>query len=188
MGSGCLTVSKLDESRVLIVLGEVDMSRLSLEAESFDFRDTRQRDAILSLTKNACAGSGIETDGRRMNIEALSLGQSFYLLVTVSRRQRVYRRKRDGGLCCSFENAGDLQEASLRLCRAGLCCEKASVYRLGSRYYLLLDYPALPAGAARVLSEYGTLRRGALRCAALRERGIPVCERDALRRIGTPLL
>lgn len=183
-----MTVNRLDGNRVLIVLEDSDLSELKIEPELLDFRDSRHRTAILGVTRSACGSKGIETEGKRINIEALQVGESCYLLVTVNGRTGVYRAKRTSGFCCVTESAEELMSLAEKLCKSGLCCEKTAVYTHGGKYCVVFDYPALPAAYMRLLGEYGTLRRGALFRAKITEGWTLVCPRDALRLIAAPLL
>ena len=86
------TVNKLGENRVLIVLCEQDIADNALGKEGIDFKSVAARSRVIWLTRRACKSSGIDTGGKRVNIEALELEKSCYLLVTVGAVKR-YRLK-----------------------------------------------------------------------------------------------
>lgn len=178
-----MTVNKLDGNRVLIIFGSGELGGIIPEPEALDFDNSRHRGAILELTEKACRKSGIETGGRRINIEALTLGQSCYLLVTVGARRKYRRAEKGDRLCCRLETPDALLELCRQLRLAGVCCEKTSLYLHEGSYCLLFSYPVLPPNAMRLLSEYGRLERGAVRCAGICEQGRLICSRDAFRRL-----
>ena len=78
-----LTVNRLSDNRVLIILCGKDMEEFSLKYDTMDLEDLHSRKILMRLMQVACRKSGIETIGKRINIEALSLESDCYLLITV---------------------------------------------------------------------------------------------------------
>ena len=160
-----MKINRLDEKRVLVVLGGSDMRDFALDFGVMSMSDAHSRKILLRLTRLACLRSGIDTRGKRLNVEAIMLGDGCYLLVTVKNKPRRYRLKRGG--------------------RRGFNCVKNSACEWNGKYYLIFEYPALPKALAGILSEFGEKRGGALLCARVRERGKVLCARSALTAIGS---
>ena len=153
-----MTINRLDERRVLVVLADSDMSDFALNFAEMGMDNAHSRLIILRLTKLACRKTGIDTRGKRLSVEALAVEKGCYLLVTVKRIARRYR--------------------------SGFMCAKNAAYVRGGVYYLLFGYPALPKALRGLLSEFGTLTGGALKCAQIREHANELCPRKAISVIG----
>ena len=180
-----MKINRLDEKRVLVVLGGSDMRDFALDFGVMSMSDAHSRKILLRLTRLACLRSGIDTRGKRLNVEAIMLGDGCYLLVTVKNKPRRYRLKRGGALCYEFDESGALLDAAEAAFRRGFNCVKNSACEWNGKYYLIFDYPALPIALAGILSEFGEKRGGALLCARVRERGKVLCARSALTAIGS---
>ena len=187
-GVGNLTINRLDDSRVLVVLGGKDMSDFALDFSAMNLSDSHSRKILLRLTRLACRKSGIDTQGRRLNIEALQMGEGCYLLVTVRHAPRRYRPKRGGGLCFRFAQSGDFLGAVEALYRARFYSAKNAAYEWDGAYFLCFDYPSVPLRARRVLSEFADKSGGALLCAQVKEQGKMLCARNAVAVIGAALI
>ena len=184
LGVVALTVSKLGENRVLIVLCGKEIE----EIRGMDFEDTAARSRVIGLTRRACKSSGIDTGGKRVNIEALELEKSCYLLVTVGAQKR-YRLKRSGsGLCYCLGESSSFLNAVEQLYRQNSCCRSNSAYKLAGKYYLVFDYPSIPKSMSRILLEYGGRLSGRLAAARIKEHAKPICERNAIELIGKALV
>lgn len=183
-----MTINRLDERRVLVVLCGDDMRDFALNGKAMSMADAHSRKILLRLTRLACSRSGIDTRGKRLNVEALMMGEGCYLLVTVKSAPSRFRLKRGGVLCYRFESAGDLLGAAEAAYRRGVHCAKNSVYEWNGSYYLIFDYPALPRALRGILAEFGEKRRAPLAAALVRERGKPVCAHCALTVIGEKLV
>lgn len=179
-----MTINRLDGRRVLVVLGGDDMRDFALSEKAMSMSDAHSRRILLRLTRLACSRSGIDTRGKRLNVEALMLGEDCYLLVTVKAPESRFRLKRRGVFCYRFETAGDLLDAAAAAYRRGVRCAKNSVYEWDGAYYLIFDYPALPRALRGILAEFAEKCRGSLTAALIREHGRPVCTRSALTVIG----
>lgn len=183
-----MTVNRLDESRVLVVLCSKDMSDFSLNFEVMGMDDAHSRKIILRLTRLACQRSGIDIRGRKVGVEALMMNEDCYLLVTVKKPSRCYRLKRGSGLGFRFPDSSALMDAMEAVYRERYFSNKNAVYELGGKYYLLFDYPAVPCGIRRILSEFADKKGGALFCAAVKEQGTELCKRNAIEIIGRCLV
>lgn len=183
-----MTVNKLGENRVLIILGEQDMNDFSLDFNNMNLDDSHSRHVLTRLTHSACKSSGIDTGGKSLNIEALSLGDGCYLLVTVGSSNKTYRRKRGGSVCYSLGGSGNLLNCIEQLYRLGTACSKSSVYEYSGEYFLVFDYPSVPKSVRVVLSEFSARRCRTLTLARLRERARLICDRNAVCKIGQYLV
>ncbi len=179
-----MTVNKLSENRVLIVLYEQDIG----DIDGIDFTTTAARSRVLGLTRRACRSSGIETGGKRVNIEALPFENSCYLLVTVDAGKRYKLKKHCPGLCWKIETCEGFMSAVEQLYRANIRCAKNSAYKKSGEYFLIFDYPAIPARLNRILSEYGEKQNERLAAARIKETAKPVCKRNAVEIIGRALV
>ena len=179
-----MTVNRLGDDRVLVVLGDEEMRDFRLDFERMSLSDSHARRVLTRLTQMACRRSGISTDGRRMNIEALSLGEGCYLLITVGKGRHWRLSGSSACVCAFFKNSSDLLDAAEALARSGAVCRRNSAYAFKNGYCLLFSYPALPFAVTRLLSEYGSLSRDPLRCAAVAEHGRLLCARNAVETIG----
>ena len=106
-----MTINRLDGQRVLVVLEDKEMTDYALDFGKMDMENAHARKILLRLTRLACLKSGIETRGRRVSVEALSMGESCYLLVTVRRHPQRYRLKRGEVVCCRLANCTDFLNA-----------------------------------------------------------------------------
>ena len=182
-----LTINKLGDNRVLITLCGQDMNDFSLDFNSMSLNDSRSRRVILRIMQVACRRSGISMNGKKFNIEALSLGEDCYLLVTVDKKQKphTYRLKRwESGICYSLGGSTDFLNAMEQLFRQNVCCGKNSVYELDGEYFIMFDYPSVPPKFKRVLSEFSFKSGGKISSAKIREKGRLICERNAIAQIG----
>ncbi len=179
-----MTVNRLGENRVLIVLCEQDIMESRLDFNNINFNDSRQREGVITLMRRACSSSGIDTGGKRVNIEALPFEKTCYLLVTVGASRRYRLKKSCAGLCYSLGDSACFLDAIEQLYRQNTCCGKNSAYALDGEYFLIFDYPSIPGSLKRVLSEYGKKRGGSLAAAKIRETAKPVCEHNAIAQIG----
>jgi len=187
-GQSNLTINKLDESRVLVVLAQTDMSDFALDFQEMGLRDDHSRKILLRLTRLACRKSGIDLRGRRVHIEALAVGQGCYLLVTVRKREKRYTRRRGGSVCYEFSDSTAFLNAVEAAYRLGFHTAKNAAYEQNGAYYLLFDYPALPKPLHRLLCEFGKRAGGALFAARVREHGNAVCRRCAVETVGQFLI
>ena len=183
-----LTINRLDGQRVLVVLGGKDMSDFALDFEEMDMENAHARKILLRLTRLACRKTGISLSGKRVHIEALTVGEGCYLLVTVQRRSRRYRLKRSGSCCWQFQDVTAFLGAAEALCRLPYRLAKNAAYTLGGAYYLLFGYPAVPKALRHVLGEFAEAKGGALKCAQVREQGRVICAQNAVATIGEYLI
>lgn len=183
-----MTINRLDERRVLVVLADRDMSDFALDFAEMGMDNAHSRLIIMRLTRLACRKTGIDTRGKRLSIEALAVGKGCYLLVTVKRKPRRYRLKSGGGVCFSFEGCTAFLGAVEAAYRQGFMCAKNAAYQRGGVYYLLFGYPALPKALRGMLGEFGVFSGGALKCAQVRERAEVICPRKAISVIGEKIV
>lgn len=184
-----LTISKLDGSRVLLVLGNKEMDDFALDFAEMGMEDAHARKILLRLTRLACRKTGIETHGKRLNIEALSMEEGCYLLVTVGRSgAQRYRRRRTGGVCFWFEDCTAFLNAVEAAYRSRYYYRKTAAYAYQNGYALLFEYPAVSKALYRLMNEFAVRRGGALLSATVKEAGKPLCKRQAVAVIGQELV
>ena len=183
-----MKVSRLDGSRVLVVLGDSDMNDFSLDFAAMGLQDEGSRKVLLRLVSLACRKSGIDTRAKRVKVEALQMNEGCYLLVTVRHMSQRYRLKRGGGVCWRFSDCSAFLGAVEAAYRRGFCCAKNAAFFQGGVYYLIFDYPALPKALGGVLNEFGERAGGALKCAHIREHAKMICRQKALTVIGEKLV
>lgn len=174
-----LTVNRLGDNRVLIVLCEQDIEDIKI-----DFDNLALRSRVIGLTRSACRSKGLEIGGKRVNIEALPLENSCYLLVTVGAGKRYKIKKANSGLCVKINGAENFLRAVEQAYLTNVRCTKNSAYKKGGEYFLIFDYPAVPQKLKRILSEYGEWQRGKFSAARVRETAEPVCKYNAVEVIG----
>ncbi len=185
-----MTVDKLDENRVLIILCEKDMEDFSLDYDKMDMNDLHSRKVLMRIMQLACFKSGIEINGKKILLEAVAGAQGCYLLVTVDEnRKKKYRLKSTSdSICYSLGTSGNFLDSIEKLYRQNVCCNRNSAYEYNGEYYLIFDYPSIPQKLKRVLSEYGERRRGNLIAADIRENGRLLYKTNAILGIGKYLV
>ena len=183
-----MTITQLDGQRVLVVLGNKDMRDFALDFGEMDMEDAHARKILLRLTRLACRKSGIDTRGKRVHIEALPMGESCYLLVSVNGGTKRYRLKHGGSRGFVFADATAFLNAVEAAYRSSYYRAKVAAYAYRGGYALVFDYPALPRSLCRLLHEFTEASGGALFAARVRETGKPLCTHNALTVIGQALL
>lgn len=189
-GGMILTVDKLSDDRVLIILGTKEMQDYALDFDTLSLNDLHSRKILLRIMQIACRKTGIETRGKSVSIEALSFDEDCYILVTVSQKsRRTYRiKKNDESVCYFLGESANFLETLEKLYRQNVCCNRNSAYLCDNRYYLIFDYPSIPKKLKRVLSEYGEKSGGKLAAAKVRENGKLLCRHNAIMQIGRYLV
>lgn len=185
-----MTVDKLADNRVLIILCDKDMEDFSLDYDTLSLDDSHSRRVLMRIMQLACIKTGIEIKGKSVLIEALSLDKECYLLLTVDEKhRRTYRIKSNTEcLCYHLGTSGNFLDTIEKLYRQNVCCNRNSAYVYNDEYYLIFDYPSLPRKLKKVLSEYGKCSGGNLSAARIRENGKPLCKYNAIVQIGRFLI
>lgn len=185
-----MTVDKLAENRVLIILCDKDMADFALDFESLSLNEIHSRRILLRIMQLACRKTGIETAGKSISIEALLFEGECYLLVTaLEKRRRTYKLKKcDNCVCYLLGESGNFLDTIEKLYRENVYCNRNSAYLYENRYYLIFDYPSLPKKIRKVLSEYGEKCGGSITAAKIRENGRNLCSHNAIVRIGQHLI
>lgn len=185
-----LTVDKLAENRVLIVLCDKDIEDFALDFEKLSLNELHSRRILLRIMQIACRKTGIETTGKSISIEALSFENEYYILVTVNeKRRRTYKlKKNEDCVCYLLGESGNFLDTIEKLYRANVYCNRNSAYLYENRYYLIFDYPSIPKKLRKVLSEYGEKSGGNITAAKIREKGKTLCSHNAITCIGKHLV
>lgn len=185
-----MTVDKLGENRVLIILCTEDLEDYSLNLKEMNFSNRELRRELIKIMRLACSRTGIELIGRSVDIEALPLENECYILITVNENiRRRYRIKNSGeSVCYSLGDSGNFLDTLERLYRLNVCCNRNSAYLYGESYYLVFEYPSIPKKLKRVLSEYGKRNLGRVETARIKENGRLICRHNAIMQIGKHLV
>lgn len=184
-----MTVDKLAENRVLITLCNEDMKDFSLDYSRLSLNDIHSRKILTRIMQLACFKFGIELSGKNVLIEALSLDDECYLLLTINRKySRTYRLKKTTCQCYRLGKSSNFLDTVEQLYRQNVCCNKNSAYVYKDEYYLIFEYPAIPHKFKRVLSEYGKRSGGNISAAIIKENGKMLCKTNAIAQIGKHLV
>lgn len=190
VGGDILTVDKIAENRVLIVLEEKDMTDFSLDYNKMSFEDVHSRKILMRILQLASIKTGLELNGRRVMLEAILLNDECYLLITVRTRQHKTYRLKDNNksLCYHLGGSGNFLDTVEQLYRQNVCCNHNSAYEYKNEYYLIFDYPSIPRKLKRVLLEYGSKSGEEITAARIKENGRQLCRSNAIERIGRHLV
>lgn len=185
-----MTIDKLTDNRVLIVLCKQDMSDFSLDYSRMKFDDNHTRRILMRIMRLACVKEGIEINGKSVMLEAINFEEECYLLVTInSKKQKKYRFKNSrSSLCYYLGNSGNFLDAIEQLYRQNVCCNHNSAYMYKDEYYLIFDYPSIPRKLRKVLSEYGNKGKNSIITAKVKENGKQLCKQNAIAQIGKYLI
>lgn len=185
-----MTIDKLADNRVLIVLCKQDMNDFSLDYSKMKFEDSRTRRVLMRILRLACVKEGIEINGKKVFLEAINFDDECYLLATINgTKQKKYRLKSNkNSLCYHLGNSGNFLDAIEQLYRQNVCCNHNSAYMYNDEYYLIFDYPSIPQKLRRVLSEYGNKGKNSIITARVKENGKQLCKQNAIAQIGKYLI
>lgn len=185
-----LTVDKLSDDRVLIILGTKEMEDYALDFEKLSLNDLHSRKILFRVMQLACRKTGIEIKGKKVSIEALSFDKDCYILVTVLQKsRRTYRmKKKDESVCYLLGESGNFLETVEKLYRQNVYCNRNSIYLYDGKYYIIFDYLSIPKKLKKVLSEYGEKNGGNLAAAKIIENGKLICNHNAIVQIGRYLV
>lgn len=185
-----MTVDKLSENTVLIILYTKDMHNLSLELSEQNRDDAAFRKSIIKIMKYACAKAGLDINNRKVEIEALPFENECYLLITVHEKiRRSFRIKNTGEcVCYSLGGSGNFLNTLERIYRLNICCNKNSAYLYNDCYYIVFEYPSIPQKLKKLLSEYAEKSIGKIETARVKENGKIICANNAIYQIGKHLV
>ena len=92
-----MTVDKLGENKVLIILCNKDMEDYSIDFVGNNLYDSDLRKALINIMKLGCSKAGVEICNRNVDIEALPFEDECYILITVYEKIRRSYRMKDTG-------------------------------------------------------------------------------------------
>ena len=136
-----MKIEQLDSPRILISLGEKDMTDYALTFDTISLEDPHAGHILKQLMHHACAETGISLHNKQVLIEAMQYEHGCLLLLTVSdkHRRKTYHIKRNGHcLTFCFHSADDLLHCIQTLCHLHERHPHSAVYRYGNAYYLCL--------------------------------------------------
>lgn len=185
-----MTVDKLGENRVLIILCANELRDFLLDTDSLDLNDRETRKGLIKIMRLACDKAGIELCNRTVDIEALPFENECYILITVNEKiRRSYKIKNAGeSVCYMLGGSGNFLDTLEKLYRLNVCCNRNSAYLYGENYYIVFEYPSIPKKLKRVLSEYGKRNTGRVETARIKENGRLICSHNAILQIGKHLV
>lgn len=153
-----MIIEQIDNSKVLIVLGSTDMRDFSLEYRTLSFSDPHSRMILTRLLTLACVKTGMDTEDKKLIVEALPHSEGCLILLTLAPkgRRRTYRiKKPDKNLCCVFRDSEALISAGVALKGKNLLPQN-SVYLYRGKYCLVIDNRPVSLGALCLLEEFST--------------------------------
>lgn len=186
-----MTVDRLSDNRVLIVLCTKDMEDYRLDYKTLSLNDLHSRKILMRIMQLACLKSGIEIKGKSIKLETLYLEGGCYILITVDEkhRTRTYKIKKPRECrCYSLGNGTNFLNAIEQLYRQNVCCNKNRAYVYNDKYYLIFDYPSIPRRLRIVLSEFGKKVGNKADAARVKENGRELCSSNAIAQIGQYLV
>lgn len=184
-----MTVDRIAENRVLIILCEKEMKDFALDYSTMSLDDVNSRRILMRILRLACVKTGLELGGRSVVLEAVSFDDECYLLVTVKEGHRKrYKIKNKESLCYHLGNSSNFLDTVEQLYKQNVCCNHNSAYEYKNEYYLIFDYPSIPSKLKRILLEFGSRSGGSLISARIKENGKQLCKTNAIARIGKYLV
>lgn len=189
-GGRALTVDKLGENKVLIILCNKDMEDYSIDFVGNNLYDSDLRKSLIKIMKLGCSKAGVEICNRNIDIEALPFEDECYILITVYEKIRRSYRMKDTGecVCYSLGGSGNFLDTLEKLYRLNVCCNRNSAYLYDESYYIVFEYPSIPKKLKRLLSEYGKRKMNRIETARIRENGRLICSHNAILQIGKHLV
>ena len=123
-----MTVDKLGENKVLIILCNKDMEEFSIDFERVNLHDSDSRRALIKIMKLGCSKAGVEICNRNVDIEALPFDDECYILITVYEKNRRSYRIKDAGkcVCYSLGGSGNFLDTLEKLYRLNICSVEAA--------------------------------------------------------------
>lgn len=177
-----MTIEQIDKSKVMILLGSEDMRDFSLEYDTLDFSDPHSRRILNRLLKLACSKTGLNTDNKRMYVEALPHNNGCLILLTLRPKseRRTYKIKRTNKeLGCVFENCEALIQASVALGKNYI--PKNSAYFYNGKYYLIIDSRPVSVYVLATFEEFSNiLALNRITSARIKENGRLIAHKNAV--------
>ncbi len=184
-----MKIEQLDSRRILISLGEQDMTDYALTFDTISLEDPHAGRVLKELMQCACDRTGISLHNKQVLIEAMQYEHGCLLLLTVSEkhRRRMYRIKRDGHcVTFRFDTVDALLHCMQTLCHLRERYPHSAVYRYENVYYLSMSSTLPLTRRCRYLvSEFADgYRLGRLFPAFLQEHAHVVQSDNAIQVIG----
>lgn len=185
-----MTVDKLGENKVLIILCMQDIEDFSLNLNEMNLYDSNLRKTLIEIMKLGCTKAGVEICNKTVDIEAMPFDDECYLLITIYKKiRRSYRIKNTGkSVCYSLGGSGNFLDTLEMLYRQNVCCNRNSAYFYDENYYIIFEYPSIPKKLKRLLSEYGSHSISKVETARVKENGKLICGHNAIMQIGKHLV
>lgn len=185
-----MTVEKLSENRALIILCSQDIRDFSLSFDTLGLNDIHSRRILLRIMRLACQKTGLEINGKNVQLEAIEIGDDCYILITADKilHKRYKIKGSVPSVCYKIGNSSNFLEVIEKLYRQNIYCNKNSAYLYNDNYYLIFDYCNVPKQTKRILSEYCAKKGSKIESARVKENGKKICDNNAVYQIGKHLI
>lgn len=187
-----MTISKIDETRLIIALEDKDMQTFNLRFDQFLWSDSKSRHVIKELLLLAKEKTGFCVKNKRLMIETLQRDNGCVILFTLlsdksKKPRKIFKIKiKNDPLIYKFSDTESLLCAIERIITNKNRIKESCVLEYKQSYYLVvLADKGLSVNESAILSEYAKLTGNSnLAFASLKEHGNVICEKRAIETIG----
>lgn len=184
----CMTIEKLNSTKVLISLCREDMEKFRLSINKMSFCNEDSRKVLLRLTELACKEAGVTLSGKTILMEALPLQSGCLILVTFAdkKKRRTYKvksiRRR---VVYIFDDAEKMLCAAEILYHRDVELPNHAMWLFADKYYAVFDYCPLQKEVCAVLRNFARPTRFVpIGISRIQEGGRLICDKNALKTIG----
>lgn len=134
-----MTIEKLDDNKILISLYKQDLNKLLLDNDKITMKNPDFKDAIKSILSLAICKANINTDNKKVIIEALPYDNGCFLLVTFIEAKsfpKKFRIKKPKTNIFVFKNVDDLINLSIQIVKNNINIPQNSLYEYNNIYCL----------------------------------------------------
>ncbi len=155
-----MTIEKIDETRLVIVLCSEDMDVFSIDYNTISFVNPYSRKILRNLLSLAGSKTGIDVHKKKLVIEAMPHDDGCIFIVTVlpkenQKRKKYKIKKADTSILYTFENLDDFLTCSEILYNQGFGFFKSDLYLDNDVYSLIIKTKkAMSFKANAILSEF----------------------------------
>lgn len=188
-----MTIEQIDETRVLIALGQEDMTLLSLEYETMSFKNPDSKKVLKKLITLAKSKFGYTYTENSITIEALRYDTGCLLVLTLvpkGQSPKRYRiKKKSPEVLYTLQDSECLLELSSQLYRSGFLLTGSSVIEKDNIYFLKIKQGQIvPEKALRILQEYSLEKTtDKTQIARICENGQIIAEKHPILHIGSAM-
>ena len=185
-----MTVERIDTERILILLCEQDFEKYEITFEGLNFFETHSKAVLTDIIKSASKSAGIDFRDKKIFIEALQYDKGCMLLLTLSKKRKIYRvRYYSKTYIFQFNSAESFLSCIKAAYRLNGDKFISSAFLYDNRYYLVINtLSGLGENYINTFGEFCTgTKRGEVYSAFLREHGKPLKLHNAVQSIGSIL-